>query len=123
MIFVTADSCRVQLERVTKMLVSAFPGSTIYRHTDLLRVPHDVLTHKVDAVLLEAMMDPTNGRDFVGMLRKQKPDVPVFIIAKAGDHGEKAGMAGADGCFILPGGEQQLLDAIRLAKESDHVLR
>ena len=54
MVFVTADRCRPQLEQLTQMLVSAFPGSTIYRHTDLFRVPHDVLTHKVDAVLLAA---------------------------------------------------------------------
>ena len=50
MIFVTADSCRSHLERLTQLLVSAFPGSTIYQHTDPERVPHDVLSHPVDAV-------------------------------------------------------------------------
>ena len=61
-------------------------------------------------------MDRDNGQDFVGMLRRQKPNVPVFIIAKTGDCCEEAEIAGADGYFILPDDEQQLLDAIRRAK-------
>ena len=116
MVFVTADSCRAQLEKLTRILVSAFPGSTVYQHTDLFRVPHDVLNHKVDAVFMEAETDKTNGLSFLRMLRKQKPNVPVFIIAKTESFREEAEAAGAAGSFVLPGGEQQLLDAIRLAK-------
>ena len=88
MIFVTADSCRVQLGRLTQLLVSVFPGSTIYQHTDLCRVPHDVLNNNVDAVFLEAEMDKTNGLDFVQMLRRQKADLPVFIIFQSAESGE-----------------------------------
>ena len=112
--FVTADSCRIQLERLTQLLVSAFPGSTIYQHADLLRVPHDVLNNKVDAVLLEVGMDKMNGLDCMKMLRRQKPDIPVFLISKNGYFCEEAEEAGADGCFVLPDSEQRLLDAIRL---------
>ena len=119
--FVTADSCRMQLERLTQLLVSAFPGSTIYQHTDLFRVTHDVLNNKVDAVFLEAEMDQANGLDFIKMLRRQKPEVPVFIISKTRDLCEEAKEAGASGCFILPGCEQQLLDAIRLTKTKENV--
>ena len=119
MIFVTADSCRVQLERLTQLLVSAFPGSTIYQHTDLCRVPHDVLSHKVDAVLMEAETDKASGLDFMKMLRRQKPEVPVFILSKSEEFREKAEQAGASGCFVLPTGEQQLLDAIRLVKQGE----
>ena len=50
--FVTADSCRTHLERLTQLLFSSFPGSTIYQHSNLLHVPHDVLNKKVDAVVL-----------------------------------------------------------------------
>ena len=113
MVFVTADSCRPQLERLTQLLVSAFPGSTIYQHTDVLRVPHDVLNNRVDAVFLEAETGKTNGPDFMKMLRRQKPDVPVFIIARNEGFRQKAEAEGVDGSFILPDGEQQLLDAIR----------
>ena len=121
MIFVTADSCRSQLERLTRLLVSAFPGSTIYQHTDLFRVSHDVLSNRVDAVVLKVETEQTGGLDFMKMLRRQKPDVPVFIITKTEDLCEKAEAAGANGCFVLPEGEQQLLDAIRLAKNKEKI--
>ena len=116
MIFVTADSCRMQLERLTRLLVSAFPGSTIYQHTDLLRVPHDVLNHKVDAVFLEAETEKTNGVDLMQMLRRQKPDLPVFIIFKNDRLRQRAVEAGASGYFVLPESEQQLLEAARSVK-------
>ena len=122
MIFVTADSCRSQLERLTQILVSAFPGSTIYQHTDVFRVPHDVLSHRVDAVFLEAEPEKTNGLDFMNMLRRQKPDVPVFLIARTPGFREEAEAAGADGCFVLPEGEQQLLEAVRSVKNKEKIL-
>lgn len=120
MIFVTADSCRPQLERLTQILVSAFPGSTIYQHTDLLRVPHDVLNHKVDAVVLEADTETMNSLDLVQKLRRQKPPLPIFIISKIADFREEVEAVGASGCFVLPDGTQQLLDAIRLAKNKEN---
>ena len=113
MVFVTADRCRPQLERLTRILVAAFPGSTVYQHADLLRVPHDVLTHRVDAVFLEAESDQANGLDCMRMLRRQKPELPVFILAKTEAFREQAEAAGANGCFVLPDGEQQLLGAVR----------
>ena len=115
MTFVTAGSCRAQLERLTQMLVSTFSGSTIYQHTDLLRVPHDVLTHKVDVLLLGAEAETANTLDLLEKLRRQKPDLPVFIISKSSDLYEKAAAAGANGYFVLPDHEPQLLEAIQLA--------
>ena len=117
--FVTADSCRIQLEKLTQLLVSAFPGSTVYQHTNLSHVPHDVLNNRVDAVFLEAEIGKTNSMDLVKMLHRQKPDLPVFIIAKTDDFREKAVEAGADGCFVLPDGEQLLLETLRLRKNLD----
>ena len=112
MTFVTVDSCRAQLERLTQLLVSSFPGSTIYQHTDLARVPHDVSCHRVDAVFLEA----TSGKlDLLQHLRRQTPTLPVFILSNTDQLQQEAVNAGADGYFVLPDGEQQLLDAIRLA--------
>ena len=116
MIFVTADSCRTQLQKLTQLLVSAFPGSTIYQHTDLLRVPHEVLNSRVDAVFLGAEIGKRNGLDFMKMLRRQKPDIPIFFILKTDEFREETEKAGATGCFVLPDSEQQLLEAIRLIK-------
>ena len=122
MIFVTADSCRIQLERLAQLLVSAFPGSTIYQHTDLRRVSHDVLNNKVDAVFLETEMDKTNGLSFVQMLRRQKSNLPVFIISQTENLRGEAVEAGANDCFVHPVTEQQLKDAIQAVKnkENDH---
>ena len=122
MVFVTADSCRTQLERLTQLLVSAFPGSTIYQHTDLCRVPHDVLRKKVDAVFLETEMDQTNGLDFLQMLRRQKADLPVFIISRTEEFREEAVEAGANDYFVWPVTEQQLRNAIRSVKNKENAL-
>ena len=114
--FVTADSCRPRLERLTQLLISAFPGSTVYQHTELFHVPHDVLNHRVDAVFLEVEKDKPSSLDCMKMLHRQKTDVPVFIVSKNEDFREEAGKAGANGYFVLLDSEQQLLDAIRLVK-------
>lgn len=120
MIFVTADSCRAQLEGLTRLLISAFPGSTIYQHTDLCRVPHDVLHHKVDAVFLETETDETNSLDFVRMLRRQKSDLPVFIISQTEALREDAAGAGADDYFVQPVTERQLREAIQSVKNKEN---
>lgn len=116
MVFVTADDCRSRLERLTQLLISAFPGSTIYQHTDLCRVLHDVLNNKVDAVFLEAEMYKANGLDFVQMLRRQKSDLPVFILSQTEALREDAVEAGAHDYFVHPVTEQRLRDAIQSVK-------
>ena len=121
LIFVVADCCRTQLERVTQILVSSFPGSTIYQHTDPLHVAHDVLSHKVDAVLLEAKMGSIDSLDLMQKLRRQKPGLPVFIISKTDAHYKEAIAAGANGCFVMPDSEQLLLESMRLAIKKERV--
>ena len=121
MVFVTADSCRLHLEGLTRLLVSVFPGSTIYQHTDLCRVPHDVLNHHVDAVFLEAGMDQINGLSFVQMLHRQKSNLPVFIISKTEDLREIAAEVGVNDYFVQPVTEQQLRDAIQSAKDKENM--
>ena len=120
MTFVTADSCRTHLERLTQLLVSAFPGSTVYQHTDLCRVPHDILNNKVDAVFLETEVDESNSLDFVRMLRRQKKSLPVFIISQAENLREKAAEAGVNDYFVQPVTEQQLRDAIQSVKDKEN---
>lgn len=114
MTFVTADSCRPRLERLTQILVGTFPGSTIYQHTELVRVLRDVLNHKVDAVLLEG---ERSSLDLMEKLHRQRPDVPVFIISTTDGLHEAAIESGAKGYFVLPEGEQQLLETIGASKK------
>lgn len=120
LIFVTADSCRSQLERLTQLLVSAFPGSTVYQHTDLCRVPHDVLNHKVDAIFLETEVDESNSLDFVRMLRRQKKSLPVFIISQTEALREEAAKVGVNDYFVQPVTAQQLRDAIQSVKDKEN---
>ena len=120
MTFVTADSCRTHLERLTQLLVSAFPGSTVYQHTDLCRVPHDVLNHKVDAIFLETEVDESNSLDFVRMLRRQKKSLPVFIISQTEDLREEAAKVGVNDYFVQPVTEQQMRDAIQSVKDKEN---
>lgn len=112
MTFVTAGSDRARLERLTKLLVSSFPGSTIYQHTDPLRVPHDVLSNRVNAVFLEAEMEKANGIELMRMLHRQKPETPVFILAGAEAFCEEAAEAGAAGYILHPVSEQILKEAM-----------
>ena len=114
LIFVTVDSCRSQLEGLTQLLFSAFPGSTVYQHTDLCRVPHDISNNKVDAVFVDAEMAKMNSLGLIQKLRMQKPELPVFIISKSNEFYDKASAVGASGYFVLPDSEHQLLETIRL---------
>lgn len=117
MVFVTAGSCRPQLESLTQLLVSAFQGSTIYQHADPFRLLHDVMNHKVDAVFLGlAEKDTTNNLAFVQMLHRQKPDIPVFIVSDTEDLCEEVSAVGANGYFVWPVGEQKLWDAMLSVK-------
>ena len=113
LVFVTADSCRTQLEGLTQLLVSAFPGSTVYQHTDLCRVPHDVLNNRIDAVLLGIETERMRSLDLLKNLRRQKPELPVFIISKNNDFCEEAAAAGANAYFVLPDSKQRLLEAMQ----------
>lgn len=120
MVFVTEGSCRKQLESLTRLLISMFPGSTIYQHTDMFRMPHDILNNKVDAVFLVTETDMTNELEFMQMLRRQKPDVSVFIISSTENLCEEAAEAGANAYFVQPVDEQQLWDAIRLLQNKEN---
>ena len=116
MVFVTAGGCKTQLENLTQVLVSAFQGSTIYRHTDPFRLLHDVLHQKIDAVFLVTEKDKANSLEFVQMLRRQKPDIPVFAISDTEDLRKQATDAGVNDYLILPVGEQKLWDVMQSVK-------
>ena len=116
MVFVTADSCRAQLERLTQLLVAAFPGSTVYQHTEPQRAFHDVLHNKVDAVFLAAEAERGDDLDLIGLLHRQKPELPVFITSASDALRQAAEEAGAGGYFVLPESEAQIPEAIRREK-------
>lgn len=120
MIFVTADSNRVQLEHLTKLLVSAFPGSTIYQHINPLHVPRDVLSNKITGVFLAAEMDKVSGIDLMQMLRRQKPDILFFILSGTKEFRDEAMEAGAAEYLLHPLSEQALKDAVSSATHAKY---
>ncbi|MBQ5368872.1 MAG: response regulator [Peptococcaceae bacterium] len=122
MVFVTVDSCRTHQEEFTKLLLATFPGSVVYQHLTINHVSHDVLHNKVDAVFVEAELQQVNGLPLIQMLRKQKPDLPVFIISKTNRSHDTVTETEANGYFVLPDHEQQLLEAIRLLKNKENAL-
>ena len=121
MVFVTVDSCRTHQEKFTKLLLAAFPGSVVYQHVNIQYVPHDVLYNKVDAVFLETEQEQVNDLPLIQKLRKQKPDLPVFITSKTNRSHDIVTETDASGYFLLPDHEQQLLEAIRLLKNKEKV--
>ena len=101
-------------------MISVFPGSTIYQHTDLYRVPHDALNNNVDAVFLVAETGNTNSLGFAQMLLGQKSNLSVFIISQTGDLREEAAEAGVSDYLVQPITEQQLRNAIQSAKNKEN---
>ncbi|MBQ2020922.1 MAG: response regulator, partial [Peptococcaceae bacterium] len=92
------------------------------QHLTINHVSHDVLHNKVDAVFVEAELQQVNGLPLIQMLRKQKPDLPVFIISKTNRSHDIVTETDASGYFLLPDHEQQLLEAIRLLKNKENAL-
>ena len=103
-------------------MLATFPGSVVYQHLTINHVYHDVLHNKVDAVFVEAELQQVNGLPLIQMLRKQKPDLPVFIISKTNRSHEIVTETDANGYFLLPDHEKQLLEAIRLLKNKENAL-
>ena len=69
---------------------------------------------------MDAEMEKMNSLGLIQKLRIQKPKLPVFIISKSNDLYEKAAAAGANGYFVLPDSEQQLLETIRLVVNKEN---
>lgn len=116
MIFVTANNDREQLESLTKLLLAAFPGSVIYQHADPMLAPKSVQDNKVDAVFAEARMKRVDGLELLHILRKKKPDVPVFVLSETEEYRDEAIKQGADAYLLHPVTVQSLRSALLAVK-------
>ena len=102
MVFVVAGSSRERLADLTRILLSSFPGSTIYQHVNPQCISNDVINNKVNGVFLETEIGSCNGIELMWQLRNRKRDVPVYILSKDDDSRISATQAGADGYFVYP---------------------
>lgn len=116
MIFVVAGNSRERLAGLTKLLLSIFSGSTIYQHIDPLHIPKDAFRHKVSGVFLEAEIGGRNGIDLMWELRRQKRDIPIYILSETESLRATATQAGADGYFVYPLAEEIVKNTL-LAKQ------
>ena len=112
MIFVVAGNSRERLAGLTKLLLSIFSGSTIYQHIDPLHIPKDAFRHKVNGVFLEAEIGGRNGIDLMWELRRQKRDIPIYILSETESLRATATQAGADGYFVYPLAEETIKNAL-----------
>lgn len=99
-IFVTVADDRRGLESLTRLLFSTFPGSTVYQHGSVANAIRDVLHNRVDALFVRA----AHGHEMLQMLRRQKPELPVFLLTD-----------GEDTCVPYSDTGQEILDALRPA--------
>lgn len=102
MVFVVAGSSRERLADLTKILLSNFPGSTIYQHVDPQCISKDVINNKVNGVFLEAEIGGCNGIELMWQLRNRKREVPVYILSENEESRISATKAGADGYLVYP---------------------
>lgn len=79
MTFVVADREHARRKELTTILISAFPGSTVYQHASLAYASCDVLHHRVDALL--AAGERNGGLELMQQLRKQRPELPVLLLS------------------------------------------
>ena len=78
------------------------------------------MNNKVDAVFLEAETGNMNSLDFVQRMRRQKSNIPVFLISQSEDLRKEAVEAGVNDYFVQPVTEQQLRDAIQFVKNQEN---
>ena len=88
MIFVAVDQNRERLTELTRLLLEAFPGSVIYQHTNPLKAPKDVRNNRVDAVFAQLDMGNLGGAELTRILRSERADLPVFLLADAEQGGK-----------------------------------
>ena len=75
-IFVVADREHSRLEELTMLLLSTFPGSTVYQHTSLVHASNDVLRLRVDSLLVTG--EQSDEAEMMELLQKRKPKLPVL---------------------------------------------
>lgn len=113
MVFVIANNDREEIRSMTMFLSAYFPGSIIYECVDPMLSAKYVLNQKVDAVWAEAKMHRIDGLTLLGILRENRPDLPVFILSDTNEYRDAAMQQGANDYFIRPFTEKELYQAVK----------
>lgn len=81
MVFMTVDENRLQLEKLTELLVRTFPGSVIYQYTDPLCALVNTENREIDAVFANVSVSQRNDWQLLSVLRRRRPELQVFILS------------------------------------------
>ena len=94
-VFMTVDENRLQLKNLTELLIRCFRGSVIYQYTD----PVCALVHTerrvIDTVFANVSASRRNDWQLLAVLRKKRPELPVFVLSDDGQLREAALERGA----------------------------
>lgn len=112
MIFVAVDQNRERLTELTKLLLKAFPGSVIYQHTNHLKALKDVRNNHVDAVFAQLDMGNLGELELTRILRSERANLPVFLLADAERRGRIAPGNNVPGCLVRPLSVEMLRESL-----------
>ena len=78
MTFATVSVNREQSTLLSQLLLTAFPGCTIYQSSNPMRVMQHLTTRKADAVFADVEISP----DLIHILKKKQWDTPVYLLCQ-----------------------------------------
>ena len=76
MTFATVSVDREQSTLLSQLLLTVFPGCTIYQSSNPMRAIQHLTTRKADAVFADVEISP----DLIHILKKKKWDTPVYLL-------------------------------------------
>lgn len=106
---VAAASGREQvLREFTRLLIEAFPGSTIYENMDIAETANCVRTHRLDAVFIDGTWDAVQDFLLLEKLQTERQDLPVYVFSDTEDLKADVLWNGAADCVVRPVSAEQL---------------
>lgn len=112
MVFVTVDEDRLQLQKLTGLLVRTFPGSVIYQYSDPMDAIVSTAYREIDAVFASVRAYWRNDLQLLSALRQKRPGLPVIVLSDDEQLRQAAMDSGAWRYLLRPVTGQQLHDAV-----------
>ena len=79
MVFVVIASEPGRRKDMTTLLLSTFPGSTVFQHDSVMRALSSVLHQRIDALF--AVNENDEDDRMIEQLQIQKPELPVILLS------------------------------------------
>ncbi|MGM9605536.1 MAG: hypothetical protein ACI3XG_10815 [Faecousia sp.] len=112
MVFVTVDEDRLQLQKLTGLLVHTFPGSVIYQYSDPMCAVLSTADREIDAVFASARTSRGNDLQLLSVLGKERPGLQLIVLSDDEQLRQTAMESGAWRYLRRPATGQELYDAM-----------